>query len=76
MCDPEELNQKYSLKYRVNLFSILMRVFNLNLVDAKCVDEKSKVFSRFFIVWITMANYLNFNIFICPIMTTQKEMFN
>ena len=53
-----------------------MRVFNLNLVDAKCVDEKSKVFSRFFIVWITMANYLNFNIFICPIMTTQKEMFN
>ena len=29
--------------------------------------ENPKVFSSFLVIWITMANYLNFNIFIiCP----------
>ena len=37
--------------------------------------ENPKVFSSFLIVWITIANYLNFNIFMCPFMTTQKQMF-
>ena len=38
--------------------------------------ENPKIFASFLIVWITMANYLNFNISMYPIMTTQKEMFN
>ena len=28
--------------------------------------ENPKVFSSFLVIWITMANYLNFNIFMCP----------
>ena len=42
MCGPEELNQKCSSKYWISLFSILIRVFNLKLVDGKSPDEKFK----------------------------------
>ena len=43
-------------------------------MDAKYLNPK--VFSSFLIIWITMANDLNFKIFMCPIMTTQKEVLN
>ena len=38
--------------------------------------ENPKLLSSFLIVCITIINYLNFNIFMYPIMTTQKEMLN
>ena len=38
--------------------------------------ENPKVFPSILIVWIAMANCLNFNIFMFLIMTTKREMFN
>ena len=42
MCGPEELNKKMLIKIRIDLFSILMPVFDVNLLDANCPDRKSK----------------------------------
>ena len=42
MCGPDKLNQKCSFKYWINWCSILMHVFYLKLVSAKCPDEKPK----------------------------------
>ena len=60
----------------MNLFSNLMRVFNLNLLDLSAQMENPKVFSSFSLVWITMTFHLKFNILMCSIMTLQKEIFN
>ena len=77
MCGPEELNQNCSLKGSINLFSILMRVFDGWKFWMESIQlGNPNVFSRFLIIWVTMTKYLNFNIVISPIMTTQKEMFN
>ena len=54
----------------------LRRVFHLNLLMQGVQMENPKVLSGFVIVWIAMITYFNYNIFMYPILTTRKEMFN
>ena len=54
---PRRVNWIRSLRHWINLFNISMRVFDLNLLNAKCPDRNPKVLSSFLIFWSTMINY-------------------